>query len=155
MAAIQNRKQFMKKHGLTKHPLYHVWGSMKRRCYNKKDRAYKWYGAKGIGICDEWLNDFKCFYNWAISNGWAKGLSIDREKNELGYSPENCRFITMAKQQANRTYNYHIEYNGQIKTLADWCKELNLSYSLMNNRMWRGLDFKTAMETKKYDFYNL
>ena len=140
----------MKKHGLTNHPLYDVWGSMKRRCYNQKERAYKWYGAKGITICDEWVNDFVAFYNWCISNGWQRGLSIDREKNELGYSPSNCRFITMAKQQANRTYNYEIAFNGQTKNLADWCKELNLDYGLMNNRMWRGMDFKTAMELPKY-----
>lgn len=81
-------------HGLTTHPLYSVWRGMKRRCYKQSDRAYRWYGAHGVTVCDEWKENFKCFYDWAIVNGYKKGLELDRENVLLGYSPTNCRFIT-------------------------------------------------------------
>lgn len=81
-------------HGLKHHTLYKVMNSMKSRCYNPNAPNYKWYGEKGINICDEWRNDFKTFYDWAIKNGWKKGLQIDRIDNNKGYFPDNCRFTT-------------------------------------------------------------
>jgi len=83
-----------KKHGLNKHPLYSVWHSMKTRCYVKKNRAYKWYGGRGIAICNEWLNDVRCFYDWALANGFVHGLQLDRINNEGNYEPNNCRFVS-------------------------------------------------------------
>lgn len=58
-----------KTHSMSKTKLYHVWCSMKRRCYNKNNHAYKSYGAIGIKICDEWVNNFIAFYEWSINNG--------------------------------------------------------------------------------------
>lgn len=133
------------KHGLSNHPLYHVWSSMKRRCYNKSERAYKWYGALGITICDEWLNDFTVFYNWAMTNGYEPGLSIERIKNELGYSPENCKWIKVAEQNANRTYNHKILYDGKTNTLAEWSRILGFDYMLILQRIRFGKSFEEAI----------
>ena len=60
--------------------LFEVWCSMRRRCENRKDKAYKWYGAKGVKVCDEWQGEggFQNFYNWSIKNGYKENLSIDR-----------------------------------------------------------------------------
>ncbi len=60
-------------HGVTKHPLYLVWYHIKERCYNSESKDYHNYGQRGIKVCDEWL-DVTNFYEWAINNGWAKGL---------------------------------------------------------------------------------
>lgn len=68
---------------------------MKQRCYNKNRRQYKWYGAKGIRVCDEWLNSYANFEEWALSHGYVEGLSIDRIDSEKDYMPDNCRWITM------------------------------------------------------------
>ena len=82
---------------------------MKQRCYNKNDKDYHNYGARGIKICEEWLNDRNYFYEWALMNGYVDGLTIDRINNDLGYSPENCRWVPMCEQGKNtrrvkRTY---------------------------------------------------
>ena len=66
---------------------------MRRRCYNIEDDRYYRYGGRGIKICQDWLV-FENFKNWAIANGYEDNLSIDRINVDLGYSPENCRWVT-------------------------------------------------------------
>lgn len=92
----------MKIHGLYHHPLYHVCTSLKQRCYNKKNKSYRDYGARGITVCDEWLIDFQSFYEFSISKGWEKGLQIDRINNNGNYDPLNCRFVTRKINCNNR-----------------------------------------------------
>lgn len=89
-------------HGLTKTRVYRIFSKMKERCYKPSNDNYKYYGALGITICNEWLNDFKAFYDWAMSHGYADNLTIDRIDNTKGYSPDNCRWITIQEQQKNR-----------------------------------------------------
>lgn len=84
------------------HPLYKVWNSMRLRCYSEKNKDYKHYGARDIKICDEWLNNSEKFINWALTNGYKKGLEIDRINNDSIYSPENCRFATKSENRKNR-----------------------------------------------------
>lgn len=112
--SVDNARERMTTHGLTNHPVRHVWSSMIARCYNKNDQRYNTYGLRGIFVCDEWRNDFLEFYNWAIENGWRKGLQIDRIDNEDGYHPLNCQFITIKENcaigkrgmQSNNTSGY-------------------------------------------------
>ena len=82
------------KGGVRKHPLYETWASMKARCYNEKNNSYEWYGAKGIGICQEWRENFKSFMAWATTSGWAPGLQIDRLKSDVDYGPGNCQWLS-------------------------------------------------------------
>lgn len=91
------KKEQMTTHGLTNHKLHSVWHSIKQRCLNKNATGYNSYGGRGITICDEWSSDFMSFYNWAISNGWSDGLQVDRINNDGNYEPNNCRFVTPAK----------------------------------------------------------
>ena len=81
-----------------------IYYGMKQRCYYKKQPYYLYYGGRGIKICDEWLGDngAATFYKWAMANGYNENSSIDRIDNDKGYSPDNCRFIPMLAQQANR-----------------------------------------------------
>lgn len=107
------------KHGLKDHPIYNVWKTMRQRCNNPNDSNYKDYGGRGIRICEEWDNP-KSFYNWAITNGYESGLSLDRIDNDGGYNPTNCRWTTMEVQNSNRRDNNMLEYKGNIKTLSEW-----------------------------------
>lgn len=85
------------KHGLTKHPLRFIRKAMIHRCYNPNNRFYKNYGGRGIIVCDEWKDSLEKFVEWALYNGWEKGLSIDRRDNNGHYSPENCHWITISE----------------------------------------------------------
>ena len=78
--------------------LYSVYSAMKQRCYNKNSKYYKHYGERGITICTEWLEDYEAFRAWALVNGYAENLSIDRIDNNLGYYPDNCRWVSQKVQ---------------------------------------------------------
>jgi len=88
---------FSGKHLLSKHPLYNVRNGMMHRCNNSNNKAYRWYGAKGVKVCDEWSGSFEFFLNWASNNGWEPGLTIDRIDPEGNYGPDNCRWISRAE----------------------------------------------------------
>jgi hypothetical protein len=75
---------------------------MKSRCNNPNHQDYKWYGAKGIRVCEEWSLSFKEFEKWALTNGYADNLTIDRRDNARIYEPENCRWLTQADQNRNK-----------------------------------------------------
>lgn len=100
---VQNCKSCgISKHKMSNSKIYDVWASMKQRCYNKKNEKYKYYGERGITVCDEWKNDFKSFYDWAFENGYQEGLTIDRIDNYNGYFPNNCRWTNYYTQQSNK-----------------------------------------------------
>jgi hypothetical protein len=97
-AVIQRNKT----HGLSRDPLYHVWGSAIARCSNSNTANYKRYGGRGILFDSEWKSDFMLFYTWSIENGYAKGLELDRIDNDGNYEPSNCRYITKLHNSWNR-----------------------------------------------------
>ena len=96
-------KERKTKHNLSNTKLYRIWRGIKDRTLNLKTVDYINYGGRGITICDEWKNDFKSFYDWAVLNGYEenKGLSIDRINNDGNYEPENCRWTTSTIQNRN------------------------------------------------------
>jgi hypothetical protein len=128
-----------KTHGLRFTRLYSIWVNIKDRTLNLKCNDYPNYGGRGITICDEWKNDFKSFYDWAMSNGYSDELSIDRIDNDEGYFPENCRWTTQTIQRRNtriaknNTSGYkgvsyfkrRGDYNAQIKIKS---KKIHLGY---------------------------
>jgi len=78
------------------------FNDIRGRCYNPNRKDYHLYGARGINICDEWLNNPESFVEWALSSEWKRGLEIDRIDCDGSYSPENCRWVTPLKQSRNR-----------------------------------------------------
>ncbi len=132
------------KHGLKNHPLYNIWRGIKKRCLCKTDAHYKWYGSKGISICEDWKNDFLSFYNWAISNGYSKGLSIDRIDTYGNYEPSNCRWTTTKIQNNNKTTNSRYTIGSVTKNFCEWCDELGQKYSTVNNRLKMGWSVEEA-----------
>ena len=86
-------------HGMTRTRLYRIWNDMKNRCDRPTERSYRWYGAQGVKVCDEWRS-FDNFKEWALNNGYSDTLTIDRINPEGNYEPSNCRWATQ-KEQAN------------------------------------------------------
>ncbi len=82
--------------------LYNVWLNMRKRCTREQDNRYKSYGGRGINVCPQWEN-YLVFKEWAVANGYCKGVSIDRKDNDGNYEPSNCRWIDMKQQMRNRS----------------------------------------------------
>lgn len=91
-----------KAHSVRGTRLYCCWQGIKRRCLNPNSKAYKWYGARGITMCTEWVNSFPAFRDWAYANGYAENLEIDRIDNDGNYTPDNCRWVTHKVNCNNR-----------------------------------------------------
>ena len=118
-----------KVHGESKTPLYRLWKAMVRRCESEKAHNYKWYGGKGIRVCDDWRNDYTSFRDWAHANGYARGLELDRKDSDGPYSPENCRWITKKTNIRNRDLFWDEELDGKLILKA---KELGIDpYALI------------------------
>ena len=105
---------------------------MKDRCYNPNNKSYKWYGEKGIKICNEWINNPISFEEWALSNGYEHGLTIDRIDENKDYCPENCRWITLEDNAKWKSTTNEIEVNGIIDSGRGWSKRLGYGVNYIN-----------------------
>ena len=133
----ESRLNASKKHGMTHSRLYAVWANMIRRCNNPKANDWKFYGAKGVTVCDEWKH-FSGFYEWAKKTGYKDDLTIDRIDNNGNYCPDNCRWANWDIQMNNTTRNHYIEVNGVVKTAIQWCREKGISPSTFYYRINKG-----------------
>lgn len=133
------------KHGRKNTRLYRIWANMKTRCYNTHSTHYKRYGGRGITVCEEWKNDFKAFYDWSMTNGYAENLTIDRIDNNGNYEPLNCRWVTVKEQSANRCNNRYVAIEGETKALSEWCEIYNINYKTVRDRLRRGCSYKKAL----------
>ena len=85
----------------------HIFRGVLQRCYNPNNKNYKYYGAKNIKVCESWVENPSLFEAWSYDNGYSKGLSIDRIHEDIGYTPENCRWVdehTNARFKSNTNY---------------------------------------------------
>lgn len=101
LTAINIAKLILKTNSIccvpSRESLYNTWQQMRNRCNNPNNKDFKWYGAKGIQVCEDWEN-FCGFQLWALQNNYRKGLIIHRLDENADYSPENCKFISRAEQ---------------------------------------------------------
>ena len=122
------------KDGRTRDNRYRLWQNMRSRCYNPNFPAYKYYGGRGITICDRWL-DFAAFC--ADMGPRPEGLTIERMDNSQGYTPDNCCWASATTQSRNRRYNVNATIGGIIKTRSEWCRDYGISESTVRNRVLR------------------
>lgn len=131
------------KHGCTSkshpmHSLYRIWEALKRRCYNENVKDFHRYGGRGITVCQEWM-DFIPFRDWALDNGYRRGLQIDRRDNHGNYEPSNCRFVPHIINSNNRRNNRLMTAFGETKTVADWSRDPRCKVNL--KALYRRLEF--------------
>ena len=123
-----------------------VLGNMKARCNNPKHTHYKYYGGRGITVCEEWQHVDK-FREWAYNNGYKPGLTIDRIDVNGNYEPSNCRWVTMQEQNYNRTDNHLLTYKGETKCLAEWESQLGIDHRTILIRLNNGWTVEQALST--------
>jgi len=103
------------KHGMSKHPLYETWKKMRFRCNNPNYHEYHLYGGRGIKVCQRW-DDFALFVKDMGER--PEGKTLDRINNDLGYSPDNCRWATLSEQNVNRRSSRpRIDYDSEYLSL--------------------------------------
>lgn len=141
-------------HSLSGHPLNSVWNGIKNRCYSENEPCYERYGAKGVIMCDLWLNDFKHFYDWCIAHGWREGLQIDKDiiPRKLGipallYSPEMCSIVTAQENCNSRSSNKIFKIDGIDYTLMQLSVKYGINYKALFARVKLGWDIQTALQT--------
>ena len=110
-----------------------IFSGMKCRCYNENDKDYRWYGGKGIRICNEWINNPKLFENWSLENGYTDNMTIDRKDESKDYCPENCQWIEASQNSKYKSTTSLIECNGEVHTGRDWAEILGLGTNIINN----------------------
>ena len=133
-------------HGKTHNRIYNIYRGMKNRCYNKNDYHYKWYGEKGIKICDKWLNNFMDFYNWSLENGYKNDLSIDRIDSNKDYCPENCKWSTQKQQNNNRNRCVKITINNETHTIAEWSEISGVHRKAISRKLKKGITGEKLIE---------
>ena len=125
---------YFQKHGQYGTRLYRTWANMKQRCLNPSRPDYKHYGARGIKVCDEWM-EFKNFADWAMQHGYSDNLTLDRIDVNQGYNPSNCRWVNLKVQENNRSNNILIAFNGVVHTRQEWSEITGIKYTTIRNRL--------------------
>jgi len=106
-------RERMTVHGKKRTRLYGVWNTMKNRCFNAQRKDYRYYGGRGITVCNDWKDNFQAFYDWAMANGYDPSAkqwecTLDRIDVNGDYTPENCRWVSMKEQSANKRAGHEV-----------------------------------------------
>lgn len=129
----RRRHKIPEHHGMTGTSLRGVWASMIGRCRHPSHSGWKFYGARGITVCQRWQDSFLAFVE--DMGPRPDGATIERIDNDGHYSPENCRWATKHEQMRNRRNNRKITFNGRTLIAADWEKETGIPERLISQRM--------------------
>lgn len=152
--ASERVKTMFTTHGQTRNVFFRILRAMVHRCRPENAEEFPGWAGRGISVCDEWHPDvvgWKCavetFQAWSAANGYKKGLSIDRIDNDLGYSPNNCRYTGRTTQANNTRRNRRFDYNGESRTIGEWAASplCRVSYQRLRFRLLSGWDFLEAM----------
>lgn len=135
-------------HGQGHTRLYNVWSGMKQRCLLSTSSCYQYYGGRGIKVCEEWQR-FEPFYQWAMANGYADNLTIDRIDVNGNYEPSNCRWITLKEQALNTRRNHYITFKSETKTLKEWADALGINHATLLERLERWESLEDALTIPK------
>ncbi len=126
-------------------PEYWAWRAMKQRCLNPNCDSFKYYGARGITVCERWL-EFQGFIE-DMGLRPSPDHSLDRIENDKGYEPGNCRWRTAVEQNNNTRWNHYVEWDGRIQTTAQWSRERGLPPYAVCTRPSNGWSIRDAILT--------
>lgn len=144
--AERNRQTAKKNdNAITKTRLYSIWRGMVKRCHNPSYREFKYYGGRGIKVCDEWRK-FKNFYDDMFGT-YDDTLTIERLDVNGDYCKDNCMWATREEQANNRRGNVFITVDGITDTVSRTCRRYNVKYSVVSTRLRNGWEPERAIKT--------
>jgi hypothetical protein len=117
---------------------------MLARCLYQKHDKFKYYGGRGITVCDKWKEFSKFFEDMGEPE---KGRTLDRIDNNAGYSKENCRWATRHEQHYNKRNTRYCTANGETLTVYDWATRLGIRPGVIYCRLTRGWNEERAVST--------
>lgn len=144
--AIKNIRKARTTHGMSNTRLYSVWEGMKRRCMNSNSTNYKYYGGRGIKICEEWLK-FEGFMEWSLANGYDDKLSIDRIDGNRNYEPSNCRWTTKGVQANNRSNSIKLCHEGEYVPISFLADKYEIPNGTLRARVNAGWSVEKSINT--------
>jgi len=131
-------------HGMYGTPTYGSWNSMVKRTTDPKQRDFRYWGGRGISVCERWLNSFEAFFSDMGER--PDGCSLDRIDNSKGYEPGNCRWATAIEQSRNTRKNRILTIDGVSRCLAEWAEHPKASkYTTIQSRLLLGWVDKDAV----------
>ena len=147
-----------RKGGISKQELYPIWYRIQYHCYNPNSPKFPEMQKRGIGMCDEWRNDFWAFNDWSEANGYQKGKCLTRIKKTIGYQPDNCVWVNKGEplhRSLKFKTNYGVRYEifGESLTMKEISDKYNLDPSFLAYRLKKGMTMEQAVTTPKYSNY--
>lgn len=127
--------------------LHNIWRHMIKRCYHPTVPAYKYYGLRGISVCEKWRYSYSCFVVWALDRGYQESLSIERIDVDGNYEPCNCEWIPLDAQARNKRSSRKIRMGNEIKTIAEWGADPRclVPYNTFRDRINNGRPIEWAL----------
>lgn len=135
----------MEMHGMRHTRVYRIWRQIKTRCTNPKVWDYKYYGGRGITICEEWKDSFIKFWE-DNKEGYKDNLTIDRIDRNQGYTKLNCRWVTRKEQMNNFSRNRpRVMWKGKSYNTYDLAKTLKIERRTLERRLDAGVPTEVAV----------
>jgi len=134
------------KHGMCTAPIYKRWHAMIERCTNPKHKYFKYYGGRGITVCRRWRTSFQNFID-DLPRMPRPGMTLDRIKNNKGYTLGNVRWATREEQSNNIRSNVLLTFRGKTMSVARWARHLGCRARAIHSRLERGWSAAEALST--------
>lgn len=134
--------------------LYKRWYDMRNRCHNEKASNYKQYGAKGVRVCKEWVNDYEAFAKWSLDNGYSPELQLDKDIKGNGkiYSPKTCAWVTALEHSSYKKTAVRYEYNGELLTIPEISRKTGHLQAVLKAAVKAGKTIEQAIGPKTPKF---
>lgn len=133
------------KHGLHNTPENKLWRNLVKRCHNSRHKSFRYYGGRGVRVCDRWRESFVAFLE-DMGARPSPEMTIDRIDNDGDYGPGNCRWATREEQQNNKPQTILIYYGGKWQPMRPLCRRLGISHRAVMGFIWRGYSPTAALE---------
>lgn len=145
VCSSRSKASYSRKHGDSRSVEYRVWKQIRQRCNNPVNQDWKYYGGRGIRMCERW-SDYALFIS-DVGRRPDLGYSLDRNDSNGNYEPSNCHWVTCKDQQRNRRNNRVLLFRGELRCLQEWAELVGVSDRVVRRRLGLGWPVEAALTT--------